>query len=57
MTRCVFWFKDTDIILNLDAEEFHEDGEYIKAYKHHELVGMFLTENIKAAYRTEKNSG
>lgn len=54
MTRCIFWFKDTENYVNIEAEEFHEDGDFIKAYdNHNELVGIFAIENIKGAYRTE----
>lgn len=55
MARCVFWFNDSDNYVNLEAEEFHEEGEYLKAYQRNELVGIFQTSIIKAAYRTDKN--
>ena len=55
MARCVFYFNDNDSYVNLEAEEFHEDGEFLKAYQKNELVGIFKTSEIKAAYRTDKN--
>lgn len=55
MARVIVKFKDTDEYVNIEAEEFHEDGEYIKAYSdHNELVGMFVITNIKTIYRSEK---
>lgn len=53
MARCIFWFKDNENYVNVEADEFHEDDGYLKAYLHHELVAMFLVEIIKGAYRTE----
>ncbi len=55
MSRCVFYFNDNDNFVNLEAEEFHEDGGFLKAYQRNELVGIFKIECIKAAYRTDKN--
>lgn len=56
MARVIVRFKNTeDGYVNLEAEEFHEDGEYIKAYQKNELVGMFRTEEIRIAYRSDKN--
>ena len=55
MSRVVAYFKDNEGFVNIEAEEFHEDGEYIKVYSdHNELVGMFLTSIIKAIWRSEK---
>lgn len=54
MARCVFYFIDSDNFVNLEADEFHEDEGFLKAYQHNELVGIFKTDCIKAAYRTEK---
>ena len=54
MARCVFWFNDNDNFVNVEADEFHEDEGYLKAYLHNELVGIFQTNVIKAAYKTEK---
>lgn len=55
MSRCVFYFCDNNYV-NIEADEFHEDEGFLKAYKHNELVGMFKIEEVKAAYRTEKES-
>lgn len=54
MARCIFLFKDNDNFVNIEADEFHEDEGYLKAYLHNELVGMFLIDIIKGAYRTEQ---
>jgi hypothetical protein len=56
MARVTFWFKDDpDKYVAVTAEEFHEDGDYLKAYsKHNELVAMFDKSIIKGAYRTEE---
>lgn len=54
MARVIVRFKNADDgYVNLEAEEFHEDGEYIKAYQHNELVGMFLIEEVRIAYRSD----
>lgn len=62
MARVTFWFKDNpEKYVSVIAEEFHEDGDYIKAYsEHNELVAMFDISIIKGAYRTDgkgENSG
>lgn len=57
MSRCTFWFKDNDKYVSLEAEEFHEDDGYLKAYQRSELVGMFDISIIKAAYRTDEKRG
>lgn len=55
MARCIFWFKDNEKFVNIEAEEFHEDDGFLKAYTaHNELVGMFDIQSIKGAYRTEQ---
>lgn len=53
MARCVFFFGDNYV--NLEAEEFHEDEGFLKAYQRTELVGIFKIDTITAAYRTEQN--
>ena len=55
MSRCVFYFGNNNYV-NIEADEFHEDEGFLKAYQHNELVGMFKIEEVKAAYRTEKES-
>ena len=52
MARCVFILKN-DRYANLDADEFHEDGDYLKAYKNVELVGYFHKDEVIMAYKTE----
>lgn len=47
--------KFPDGYVNIVAEEFHEDGDFIKIYdNNNELVGIFKTEYINCAYRTEQ---
>lgn len=53
MARCIFWFKDNENYVNVEADEFHEDEGFLKAYLHNELVAMFLIDIVKGAYRTE----
>lgn len=51
--RCVIFSNDGNIV-NLKAEEMHEDEGFLKVYNDkNELVAMFRQENIKAAYLTE----
>lgn len=55
MARVIFWFNDTKNFVNVEAEEFHEDEGFLKAYsEHNELVAMFDIKIIKGAYRTEQ---
>lgn len=44
-----------DAFLNVEAEEMHEDGEYLKVYKEHqELAAMIKTSLVNVAYITEE---
>jgi hypothetical protein len=54
MARVIARFvKDEDGYINIPAEEFHEDGDFIKVYsEHQELVGMFRPEDIRIIYRS-----
>ena len=54
MTRVIIRFKDVDQYVNLEATEFHEDGNFIKAYKGNELVAMCDISVVKIAYITEQ---
>lgn len=56
MKRLVVRFKDdSEGYVNIQVEEFHEDGDFIKAYNdRNELVGMFSINNIKAIWQSEK---
>lgn len=61
MGRATFTFIDIADFVSVEAEEIHEDGEFIKAYNNHnELVAMFRTEIIRGAYitipKTERGS-
>lgn len=55
MGRVIIKFND-DTYVNAEADEFHEDGEYVKAYKKNELVVMCKTSELKLAYFTEKKN-
>ena len=54
MARVTFWMNDSDNFISVEAEEFHEDDGFFKAYtRNHELVAVVSTKYVKAAYRTE----
>ena len=58
MARVIVRFvNSSDGYVNLEAEEFHEENGFIKAYQRHELVGMFRIEDVRIAYRSDKNDG
>ena len=41
--------------LCIEAEEMHEDGEFLKVYKEHsELAAMIKMNMVNAAYMTEQ---
>lgn len=54
MTRVIIRFNDTNQYVNLEATEFHEDGNFLKAYKGNELVAMADIGVVKVAYITEQ---
>ena len=55
MARLVVKFKnETDDFINLEVDEFHEDGDYIKAYLHNELIVMILSSEVRIAYLSQK---
>ena len=54
MARVIIKFNDTNQYINADADEFHEDGNFIKAYKGSELVAMADVGFVKVAYITEQ---
>ncbi len=54
MSRVIIKFNDTNQYINVDADEFHEDGNFIKAYKGNELVAIADVSVIKTAYITEQ---
>ena len=55
MARLIVKFKDeTDDFINLEVDEFHEDGDYIKAYLHNELIAMVLSSEVRIAYVSQK---
>ena len=43
-----------DGYVNVEADEFHEDEGFIKAYKHSELVAMVRASEVKAVWRSER---
>ena len=54
MARITFLFKGSDSYISVFADEFHEDGGYLKAYSaHNELVAIVEADCVKAAYLTE----
>ena len=53
MARITFWLNDSDNYASVEAEEFHEDGDFLKAYsEHNELVAIFDKKVIKGAFLT-----
>lgn len=55
MTRVTFLLRDNDQYINVEAEEFHQDGDFLKAYTvGHELVAVVHISAVKAAYRTKE---
>lgn len=56
MARVTFWFNDSDRYVSVEAEEFHEDNGYLKAYLHNELVAFFDIAIVKGAYITKENT-
>lgn len=55
MSRCIFYtVEGKPDFVNIEADEFHEDGEFLKAYLHNELVFITRMDNVKTAYRTEQ---
>lgn len=57
MTRVIIKFNDTNQFVNLEATEFHEDGNFLKAYRGNELVAMCDISAVKVAYITEQKEG
>lgn len=43
-----------DSYINVEADEFHEDEGFIKAYKRSELVAMVRASEVKAVWRSER---
>lgn len=54
MSRVTILFKDSESYVSVVADEFHEDGNFIKAYKRNELVAMIDVDYVKAAYISEQ---
>lgn len=53
MSKVVVYFRSSDKYCNLIADDMHEDDGFLKVYNGTELVGMFLIEDIKAAWKSE----
>lgn len=44
-----------DAYISIEAEEMHEDGEFLKVYGvHQELMAMIKTNLVNVAYMTEE---
>ena len=54
MKKVIIKFTDSLDFINVEADEFHEDKNFVKAYKGNELVAMVDTSVIKMAYITEQ---
>jgi hypothetical protein len=54
MKRIIIKFTDSLDYICVEADEFHEDKNFIKAYKGNELVAMADMGVIKTAYLTEQ---
>lgn len=54
MNHVVVYFKSSEKYCNLIADDMHEDDEFLKVYNGNELVGMFLIEDIKSAWKSEE---
>ncbi len=54
MSRVIIRFNDDNQYINTEATEFHEDGNFIKAYNGNELVAMCDIGVVKVAYITEQ---
>ena len=54
MSRVTILFNDSESYVSVVADEFHEDGNFIKAYKRNELVAMVDVKYVKAAYRSDR---
>lgn len=54
MPRVVILYGN-DAYLNIEAEEMHEDGEFLKVYTaHQELAAMFRISVVNVAYMSEE---
>lgn len=56
MARFIARFNDGNPYLNTEATEFHEDGNFIKAYNGNELVAMCDMSVVQVAYITEQKN-
>lgn len=54
MTKVVVNFRDTLQYCNIVADDMHEDGEFLKVYNGNELVGMFVKDALKTAWKSEQ---
>lgn len=55
MSRVIIHFNDNENFINIEAEEFHEDEGFLKAYTTgHQLVAMVDVKFVKCAYQTEE---
>ena len=56
MARVVVRFNDGNQYINIEATEFHEDGNFIKAYNGNELIAMCDISVVQVAYITEQKN-
>ena len=49
-------FNDSLDFINVEADEFHEEGNFIKAYKRSELVAMADISCVKTAHISDRRS-
>lgn len=54
MRKVIIRFNDTKEFINVEAEEFHEDGNFIKAYNHSELVAIVDIACVRSAHISEQ---
>lgn len=54
MKKLIIKFNESNDYICVSADEFHEDGNFIKAYKNNELVALVDINALKAAYITEQ---
>jgi hypothetical protein len=54
MKKIIVKFTDSLDYICIEADEFHEDKNFIKAYKGNELVAMADMSVVKTAYLTEQ---
>lgn len=55
MSRVIIYLKcNGESYINLEADEFHKDGEFIVACRRSETVAMIRPEEIRAIWTSER---